>query len=47
MTHLGQYEKFSEVEGQRISISFQSIQSYLSLLNLTPEVQEMVSEDKL
>jgi len=39
--------KFAEEYQQKIGISWRQILSYLSLLGLTPELQEMVSEGKL
>jgi ParB-like chromosome segregation protein Spo0J len=39
--------QFGLLIGKRIGLSAEEIRRYLSLLNLTPEVQEMVSEDKL
>ena len=39
--------QFCEEISSTLGLSRQSVFNYLSLLNLTPEVQEMVSEDKL
>jgi ParB family chromosome partitioning protein len=39
--------KFAKQQSNKIGLEWREILRYLSLLNLTPEVQEMVSEDKL
>jgi len=39
--------KFSEMVSERIGLSDRQVRSYLALLGLTPELQEMVSEGKL
>ena len=43
----GEIKEWVEQEGKKIGLSYVEVWRYLSLLNLTPEVQEMVSEDKL
>ena len=43
----GTSRKFAETVSARLGITDRMIWNYLSLLNLAPEVQEMVSESKL
>jgi ParB family chromosome partitioning protein len=43
----GTSRKFAATVAARIGLKERMIWNYLSLINLTPEVQEMVSEDKL
>jgi len=42
----GTSRKFAETVSAELGMTDRMVWNYLSLLNLTPEVQEMVSEDR-